>query len=114
MALIRHPIGQIAADCWAAIPAHFTGVELDLAVVMPNYIHGIIMLKGGGAALGTIVGNYKAAVTRQVHQQLTAPKTLWHTRYYDHIIRNKRALDHIREYIVSNPRRWQMDKLYTV
>jgi REP element-mobilizing transposase RayT len=113
--MVLHAIGQIAADCWAAIPAHFTGVELDLAVVMPNHIHGIIVLEGGGAALGTIIGSYKAAVTRQVHrQQLTAPKTIWHTRYYDHIIRNELALNHIREYILSNPTRWQMDRLYTM
>jgi putative transposase len=113
--MILHPIGQAAADCWAAIPDHFDAVELDLAVVMPNHVHGIIVLMGGGAALGTIIGNYKAAVTRQVRkQQCTAPKTIWHTRYYDHIIRNERALDHIRAYIVSNPVRWQADRLYTM
>jgi REP element-mobilizing transposase RayT len=109
-----HPIGRVAADCWAAIPNHFDAVELDLAVVMPNHVHGIIVLAGGGAALGTITGSYKAAVTRIARRRFSAPKTIWHTRYYDHIIRNEGALDHIRKYIASNPARWQADRLYSM
>ena len=108
------PMGQIAADCWAAIPDHFDVVELDVAVVMPNHVHGIIVLTGGGAALGTIVGTYKAAVTRLIRRECSAPPdTVWHTRYYDHIIRNERALERIRKYIIYNPARWQADRLYT-
>jgi REP element-mobilizing transposase RayT len=101
-------------DCWNAIPDHFAAVELAAAIVMPNQVHGIIVLSGGGAALGTIVGAYKAAVTREARKQQTAaPDTIWHGRYYDHIIRNEHALDRICEYIVSNPARWQADRLYT-
>src|SRR5262249_42136977 len=112
-AMVLYPLGQIAVDCWNAIPDHFAAVELDAAVVMPNHIHGIIVLPGGGAALGTIIGAYKAAVTREARrQQSAAPDTIWHRRYYDRIIRNKRALERIREYIVSNPARWQATRSY--
>ena len=35
---------------------------------------------------------------------------LWQRNYYEHIIRDERALDRIREYIVSNPLRWAFDR----
>jgi hypothetical protein len=38
-------------------------------------------------------------------------KNMSEKRYYDHVIRNERALNHIRRYIVSNPARWQADRL---
>jgi REP element-mobilizing transposase RayT len=107
-AMVLNQIGQIAADCWAAIPDHFEGVELDIAVVMPNHVHGIIVLAGGGAALGTVVGAYKAAVTRQIRRECSAPPApIWHTRYHDHIVRNQRELERIQEYILRNPARWR-------
>lgn len=38
-------MGQIAAECWREIPDHFAGVGIDLFVVMPNHVHGIIEIK---------------------------------------------------------------------
>ena len=34
---------------------------------------------------------------------------LWHENYYEHIIRNERELNRIREYICTNPLRWPYD-----
>ena len=36
--------GQIAYECWRAIPDHFPTVELGVFMVMPNHVHGIIIL----------------------------------------------------------------------
>lgn len=36
--------GQIVDDCWRAIPDHFTNFELGAHVVMPNHVHGIIVI----------------------------------------------------------------------
>ena len=36
--------GEIADECWRAIPVHFENVELDAFVVMPNHVHGIIVI----------------------------------------------------------------------
>lgn len=33
-----------AEECWLAIPEHATNVELDEWVVMPNHLHGIIVI----------------------------------------------------------------------
>ena len=39
--------GDIVLACWDAIPAHCANVELDAFVVMPNHVHGIIVLTDG-------------------------------------------------------------------
>ena len=36
--------GQIAYEFWLKIPEHFSNAELDGFIVMPNHIHGIIMI----------------------------------------------------------------------
>jgi putative transposase len=36
--------GQIVRDCWKEIPAHFPHATLDTFVVMPNHLHGIILV----------------------------------------------------------------------
>ena len=42
-------IGKIVVECWSRIPQHFFSAELDVYVVMPNHIHGIILLGTGEA-----------------------------------------------------------------
>ncbi len=107
------PIGQVAERCWRAIPDHFPAVELDEFVVMPNHLHGILWLRRSKAALGTIVGNFKAAVTRESRRDLDPELgRLWHRSYHDHIIRTEQDLMRIRKYIKHNPQRWQEDKFF--
>ena len=36
--------GQIATDCWQEIPKHFSGVDIDEFVVMPNHVYGIFVI----------------------------------------------------------------------
>ncbi|MDX1995408.1 MAG: transposase [bacterium] len=36
--------GHIVTECWDAIPHHFPHVECDAFVVMPNHIHGILVI----------------------------------------------------------------------
>lgn len=38
-------LGQIAEQCWQEIPNHFPFVQLDEFVIMPNHVHGIIIIK---------------------------------------------------------------------
>jgi putative transposase len=40
-------IGSIVRACWMDIPAHFPDVELDAFVVMPNHVHGIVVIADG-------------------------------------------------------------------
>jgi REP element-mobilizing transposase RayT len=41
---IASPLGKIAQSCWNEIPQHFPYVQLDSFVVMPNHVHGIIII----------------------------------------------------------------------
>jgi putative transposase len=34
---------------------------------------------------------------------------VWQRNYYEHVVRNERALQLIREYISNNPLRWDLD-----
>ncbi len=38
------PIGEMADECWRAIPQHFPNVQIPLWVVMPDHIHGIVII----------------------------------------------------------------------
>jgi putative transposase len=121
--------GRIIDGCWKGIPEHFLNVELDEYVVMPNHIHGILILndsvgtrhavsllqerfgKPVPGSLSTIVRSFKSAVTKQINEMhLTGNAPFWQARYYDRIIRNEKELNNIRDYIANNIVTWASDK----
>lgn len=36
-------------------------------------------------------------------------KHLWQRNYYEHIVRDEKDLNEIREYIITNPLKWALD-----
>ena len=36
--------GELVRGCWEGIPQHFENVELDEYIIMPNHVHGIIVI----------------------------------------------------------------------
>ncbi len=42
--MVLSAYGRVAVTMWQCIPRHFSQVELDEWVVMPNHIHGIIVI----------------------------------------------------------------------
>ncbi len=120
---------QIAEECWLAIPDLNPGVELDEWVLMPNHLHGIIVLPGLHptpvaprdlanrfsamsplrASLGLVVRKYKGAVTARC-RAIDHSEFAWHRNYYEHIVRNERELNAIRRYIRNNPAHWTLDR----
>lgn len=61
-----NPIGEIAHNCWLKIPEHFSNVILDVFVIMPNHMHGILMLSDPN-------DESKAQRSRTVGAQYIAP-----------------------------------------
>jgi REP element-mobilizing transposase RayT len=122
-------IGEIAAKFWEEIPSHHQGIELDQWTVMPNHVHGIVIIhtvetfhgtslpekpkmseispKAG--SLSVIIRSYKSAVSRWAGMN-GYKDFVWQTRFYDHIIRDEKSLKNIRRYIVDNPVKWETDK----
>jgi REP element-mobilizing transposase RayT len=41
--------GEIAMECWQNIPAHFPNVELDGFIIMPNHVHGMLVITNNNA-----------------------------------------------------------------
>ena len=84
------------------------GVKIDYHVIIPTHIHIIIILFDCKMSLGEIVRRFKATSSR-----ITGIK-LWQPNYYEHVIRNEKALYKIREYIQNNPLKKQieLDQIY--
>jgi REP element-mobilizing transposase RayT len=51
--MILSESGQIAYNLWYEIPEHFSFVSLDEFVVMPNHVHGIVIIQSP-TAVGTL------------------------------------------------------------
>ncbi|MEW5700830.1 MAG: transposase [Candidatus Zixiibacteriota bacterium] len=123
-----NPLGCAARHEWMVIPTHHPQVVLDVFVVMPNHVHGIIILShpSGTArrapteerfarpvagSLPTIVRAFKSASTRSINLLRRTPgAAVWQRNYYEHVIRNEDELLRAREYIVNNPLRWSLDR----
>ena len=113
--------GQLIMDAWEWIPTRYSYVKLDTYILMPNHLHGIIVIteENAGRAktsfsskkpLGRLIGAFKTVSTKRVNLlQNTPGQTLWQRGFYDRVIRNHRELERVREYIVHNPSRWELD-----
>lgn len=61
-------------------------------------------------SLGAIIRSFKSAATRTAHEMaLLTGKTIWQSRYYDHIIRDDISYYYIERYIELNPVFWHLD-----
>lgn len=106
---------------WQKLPAKFTTIQLDEFIVMPNHIHGIIMITVGVTprgypSLGDIVDWYKTMTTNAYiegvknNRWAQFNKRFWQRNYYEHVIRDEEDLNRIRQYIIDNPMRWDEDE----
>lgn len=116
-------IGKIAQKYWQEIPLHFPFIELDEFAVMPNHIHGIIIInksdneqtpnlgvsdnKWKPGILGVIINQYKRICT--IRSRKINPDFSWQSRFHDHIIRNNKSHQNIANYINNNPLNWKVD-----
>ncbi|MFA6610467.1 MAG: transposase, partial [Candidatus Omnitrophota bacterium] len=105
-AIILNEFGETAKRMWLAIPRHFHGIKLDEFVIMPDHIHGIIIIDNVGTrhalSLPIMIGSFKSAVSRYMHYAKNESDFEWQRSFYDHVIRNERSLMHVREYVLRN------------
>ena len=64
----------------------------------------------GKNTLSAIVGAFKSAVTKNIHQ--LGLYFAWQRNYHEHVIRNYREYEKIADYIDNNPIRWNTDCFY--
>ena len=140
-------IGKLADQYWLEIPNHFGFVKLDAHVVMPDHIHGMIIIdkqdddhsadtpnlgvstdqgnpdtqqpqktknqsqtaaaskKWKPGTLGSIINQYKRICT--INSRKINADFAWQSRFHDHIIRDDKSYQRIRNYIINNPKNWK-------
>ncbi len=130
-------IGVLADVLWHEIKHHARNIELGAFVVMPNHIHGILILNGNTPvetlhatslqnangkneqmsmispkqnSISTIIRSYKSAVVKHAHR--LGCDFAWQSRFYDNIIRNQQSYNNVSNYIVNNPVNWQSDNFF--
>ncbi len=120
--------GIIVRKEWLRASEIRLNLIIDEFVIMPNHLHGIIMIMDDGRgtlqrappieqfgkpvsnSIPTIVRLFKSATTKQINQIRQTPGlSVWQRNYYEHIIRNEDDLKQIREYIVNNLLKWELD-----
>ena len=131
-------IRDFARKCWLEIPNHFPNIQLDEWVVMPNHVHGIMVIDPGRGVqlnaptqtnahtkpkpetrfsvispkqntLAVVIRTYKAAVTTLCRRN-GFEHFAWQRNYYERIIRDEDEMNHVRRYIANNPAKWAQDR----
>ena len=114
--------GKIVQAAWEDLLRHYSNIDQDAFVIMPNHVHGIILTVGAGFkpastgpanihGLSEMVRAFKTFSARRINEQRHTPGlTVWQRNYYEHVIRNDESLKRIREYIVNNPLQWALDR----
>ena len=110
-------IGNIANEYWLKIAELYDYVHLDDYVLMPNHIHGILMInkmenpkedsnKFGVQKnnLASIVRGFKSTTKKFANENNIEFE--WLSRFHDRVIRNEKELNEIRNYIFENPAKW--------
>jgi REP element-mobilizing transposase RayT len=130
---------------WLELASGFPDVTSDEFVVMPDHVHGIVMIGdmgmvpniGDASTVGAIhesplhrgdasnvharrrmtisrfVGRFKMTTAKWINIQRGTPGSpVWQRNFYDRVIRDAIELEHVRAYILDNPRRWNRSDLW--
>ena len=133
--------GEIVRDEWLKTETIRPRVQLDEYVIMPNHVHGIIIInddnrrgtlqhaptimqrtptieqfgKPTSDSIPTIIRLLKSATTKRINEYRNTPAVpVWQRNYNEHIIRNETELQQIRQYIANNPINWENDENYMI
>ena len=132
--LTLNDYGKLVEKHWLEIPSHYQNVQLDEFIVMPNHVHGIIVIANNAnhgigkfvgteqcsvpvtgmnkrtGLLSTAIKSFKEKCLKQIRNNPDSCDFQWQRSFYDHIIRDEQSLNNIRQYIRDNPRLWTLDR----
>jgi REP element-mobilizing transposase RayT len=124
-------LGEIATQQWQWMIDRYEYAISHAFVVMPNHIHAILEINGGAIvwddreivgegrdlplrlsmkikSVSELMGAYKTTTSKQIHLS-GYMDFAWQRSFHDHIIRNNEAFEKIKNYILTNPLRWNAD-----
>lgn len=124
--------GEVVKTEWARSFNIRNEIRCNAFVIMPNHIHAIVVIDqfvgaNGGSplenksntitrgnhdlhhhmrsrSLSSFVAGFKSNVSRKLRF------SVWQRNYFDHIIKYKKELNNIRQYINNNPADWEKDE----
>ena len=109
---------------WRDLPKHHRNCELDWFIIMPNHMHGIVVIREPvgtihelslrrNMTLPKVIGRFKMQSAKEVNMfKNTSGQSLWQRSFYDRVIRNEKELFEVRKYIKDNPLKWEYDCYY--
>lgn len=130
--------GEMVQTVWEELSLNYSGIGTDAFVVMPNHIHGVVILSAPSAtgqpsfdqtqesqavtptrmALPDVVHRFKTLTTKRYTDGVKHrgwkrfSGRLWQRNYWEHVVRDEDELGRIREYIMENPAKWECDPLH--
>lgn len=130
--MILNELGKIAHQLWLEIPNQFPFAKLENFVVMPDHIHGIILIdkidekdiggdvinhirpNNGGFAgesnpmnkenIPRIIRWFKGRCSFELRKKCIEFE--WQSLYHDILIRDEKAFQNIQRYIENNPKNY--------
>ena len=133
--MILSEIGEMVVQFWMEIPKHYPHVKLDEFVIMPDHLHGVLIIQTIARnvetphwgvstghipnphhnprwkpnSLGSIICQFKSISTKRI-RAMDFLNFAWQSRFYESIVRNEKHLYVIRKYIINNPLKFELDK----
>lgn len=123
-------IGKQAETCWRNMAKLNSNVDIDSFIIMPNHIHGIIILRNQGELSGNnkysfqitenkqhrslqgLVRDFKSVTTRLYKKQSHVSHSLWQDSFYDEVIKGEKHYLSVLNYIQQNPQKWELDRYF--
>lgn len=129
-----HPneFGRCVEREWRNAANAYPGVVVDSFVVMPDHMHAILFLDGAmrhtderaihesplqnterrNMTIPRLVGRFKTVTAKWINAKRgMSGVAVWQRNYHDHIVRNDGEHQRIRDYIASNPYRWNVQDM---
>ncbi len=122
-------LGNIVREEWKKSFQIRYELEIDEFVIMPNHFHGIVFITRKSEqgynyksnsdqgpknkSISSLVAGFKSSVTSKINAlQKQTSESVWQRNYHEHVIRNEKSLQRIREYTINNPLTWKEDSLF--
>jgi REP element-mobilizing transposase RayT len=117
--------GMAVKETWFDLVNHISGIVLDEFIIMPNHLHGIVVIGGEESpvraglepaptnALPEIVRQLKTFSARRINKIRQTPGVpVWQRNYFEHVIRGENEINQLRQYIIHNPKNWDVDDYF--
>jgi REP element-mobilizing transposase RayT len=114
--------GCVVAECWQELPQHYSQVVLDMFVVMPDHVHGLVIFQAYpndylastcAYPLSEVIRWFKTTSAKRTNGQCNLSRRFrWQRSFHDRIVRDEHEFCCEQRYICYNPARWELEHGY--